>query len=135
MQNPRARFRTVALKSPDAMSRFANTGVGQGSINIDSNGLAYLSSFSGATVVWSTKTRTLVRGASNPLCAKQASTGLCRGASDALASATGKVYQTFFGSPSQNLAPHVFIYSASKFALTDSVPVGSGPISIAARTF
>ncbi len=112
-----------------------NTGVGQGSISIDANGLAYLSSFSGATMVWNTKTRAFVRGANDPLCAKRASTGLCRGASDAVPSATGKVYQTFFGSISQGLAPYVFVYNPTTFALTDSIAVGTGPISIAVRTF
>ncbi len=127
---------SIAIINPTtlAVETIANTGVGQGSISIDANGLAYLSSFSGATNVWDTKTRTFVRGASNPLCAKVGG-GACRGASNAVPSATGKVYQTFFGSTAQNLAPYVFVYSPVTFALTDSVLVGNSPISIAIRTF
>lgn len=128
---------SIAIINPTtlAVETIKNTGIGQGSISIDANGLAYLSSFSGATTVWNTKTRTFVRGESNPVCAKQASTGFCRGASDAVPSATGKVYQTFFGSTSQGLAPYVFVYNPTTFALTDSVAVGTGPISISVRTF
>ncbi|MEP6833158.1 MAG: hypothetical protein ABJB74_07170 [Gemmatimonas sp.] len=128
---------SIAIINPAtlAVETIPNTGVGQGSISIDSNGLAYLSSFSGATMVWNTKTRAFVRGASDPVCARHVTTGLCRGASDAVTSATGKVYQTFFGSTFQGLAPFVFVYSASSFALVDSVSVGVAPISIAIRTF
>lgn len=129
---------SIAIINPAtlAVEVIQSTGVGQGSISIDANGLAYLSSFSGATTVWNTRTRTFVRGASNPLCAKLASTGACRGAPYAAASPqSGKVYQTFFGSAAQGLAPYVFVYSPSTFALTDSIAVGSSPISIAIRTF
>ena len=128
---------SIAIINPTtlAVETIPNTGVGQGSISIDANGLAYLSSFSGATMVWNTKTRAFVRGATDPLCAKRASTGVCRGASDAVPSATGKIYQTFFGSTSQGLAPYVFVYNSTTFALTDSIAVGTGPISIAVRTF
>jgi len=128
---------SIAIINPAtlAVETIPNVGVGQGSISIDANGLAYLSSFSGATMVWNTKTRVLVRGASDPLCAKRAGTGLCRGASDAVPAATGKIYQTFFGSPSQGLAPYVFVYNATTFSLTDSIAVGTDPISIAVRTF
>ena len=129
---------SIAIINPTtlAVEVVQNTGIGQGSISIDANGLAYLSSFSGATTVWNTKTRTFVRGSSNPVCAKRASTAACRGASDAAPSPlTGKLYQTFFGSASQGLAPYVFVYNPSTFALTDSISVGTGPISIAIRTF
>lgn len=128
---------SIAIINPAtlAVEVVPNTGVGQGSISIDANGLAYLSSFSGATTVWNTKTKTFVRGASDPLCAKRASTGLCRGASDAVPTATGKIYQTFFGSTSQGLSPYVFVYNPTTFALSDSIAVGPGPISIAVRTF
>lgn len=128
---------TIAIVNPAtlAVEIIPNTGVGQGTISIDANGLAYLSSFSGATVVWNTKTKSFVRGTADPLCAKRSSTGLCRGASDAAPSATGKVYQTFFGSASQGLSPYVFVYNPSTFALTDSIAVGPAPISISIRTF
>ncbi|MEO7360868.1 MAG: hypothetical protein ABI120_11090, partial [Gemmatimonadaceae bacterium] len=128
---------SIAIINPAtlAVETIRNTGVGQGAISIDANGLAYLSSFSGATTVWSTKTKSFVRGTSDPLCAKRASTGLCRGAADAVPSATGKIYQAFFGSTSQGLSPYVFVYAQTTFALSDSVAVGPGPISIAIRTF
>lgn len=128
---------SIAIINPATLvvQTIPNIGIGQGSISIDANGLAYLSSFSGATMVWSTKTRAFVRGASDPVCAKRASTGLCRGASDAVPTATGKMYQTFFGSTSQGLPPYVFVYNPTTFALTDSIAVGPGPTSIAIRTF
>ncbi|MEO7997899.1 MAG: hypothetical protein ABI852_10670 [Gemmatimonadaceae bacterium] len=128
---------TIAIVNPAtfAVEVIPNIGVGQGSISIDANGLAYLSSFSGATVVWNTRTKTFVRGTADPLCAKRASTGLCRGASDATSGATGKVYQTFFGSTSQGLPPYVFVYNPTTFALSDSIAVGPAPISISIRTF
>jgi hypothetical protein len=128
---------SIAIINPNtlAVEVVPNTGVGQGSISIDANGLAYLSSFSGATTVWNTKTRTFVRGSTDPVCAKRASNNACRGAADATTSATGKLYQAFFGSTSQGLAPYVFVYNASTLTLADSVAVGAGPISIAIRTF
>lgn len=126
---------SIAIINPSTLTveTVPNTGIGQGSISIDANGLAYLSSFSGATTVWSTKTRTFVRGAADPLCAKRA--GQCRGASDAEPSASGKIYQTFFGGAAQGLAPYVFVYNPNTFALSDSIAVGSTPISISIRTF
>ena len=128
---------SIAIINPTtlAVETIQNTGVGQGSISIDANGLAYLSSFSGATTVWNTKTKSFVRGPSDPLCAKRASTGLCRGAADATPSATGKLYQAFFGSTAQGLSPYVFVYNPATFTLSDSIAVGPGPISIAVRTF
>lgn len=128
---------SIAIVNPTtlAVTVVPNTGVGMGSISIDNNGLAYLSSFSGATVVWDTKTRAFVRNETNPLCARRAANNACRGASDAVASSTGKVYQTFFGSTSQGLSPYVFVYNPSTFVLSDSISVGTGPIAIAIRTF
>lgn len=111
-----------------------NMGVGPGSISIDANGLAYISSFSSGTLVWNTKTRAFVRGPDNPVCAKLAN-GSCRGASGATTNGAGDVYQLFFGSAGQNLAPQLFVYRAGTFALADSVGVGTGPASIAIRTF
>ncbi len=112
----------------------ANVGVGAGQIFIDANGLAYISSFSGGTVVWDTKTRAFVRGADNMVCAKR-STGACRGASASTTSASGKLYQLFFGAASAGLSPYAFVFSPSTYTLTDSVAVGTGPIAIAIRTF
>lgn len=112
-----------------------NFGAGPGSISIDKSGLAYISSFSAGTLVWNTKTRAFVRGPDNPVCAKIAASGLCRGASSATASADGTVYQLFFGSSRQGLASYTFVYAPGTFALRDSVSVGTGPSSIQVRTF
>ena len=111
-----------------------NIGVGPGAIHIDAAGLAYISSYAVGTVVLNTATRSFVRGPSNPVCAKVAS-GSCRGAFAAAVNANGDVYQAFFGSTSQGLAPYIFVYRASTFVLSDSIAVGSGPAALAIRTF
>jgi hypothetical protein len=111
-----------------------NIGVGPGAISIDAVGLAYISSYASGTVVFNTATRSFVRGPSNPVCAKLA-TGNCRGAFAATTSANGDIYQAFFGSAAQGLAPYIFVYKASTFALTDSIAVGSGPAALTIRTF
>ncbi|HEY4306532.1 MAG TPA: hypothetical protein VGM82_18800 [Gemmatimonadaceae bacterium] len=112
-----------------------NMGVGAGAIFIDSNGLAYISSFSVGTIVWNTKTSAFVRGTDNPVCAKVQLTGKCRGAFAATVAPNGNIYQLFFGSSSQNLAPAAFVYEPNTFVLRDSVSVGSGPAAIQVRTF
>ncbi len=109
-------------------------GVGPGAISIDSNGLAYISSFFSGTLVWNTKTRAFVRGPDNPVCAKLAN-GSCRGAFAATTSANGTLYQLFFGSASQGLPPYAFVFKGSSFTLSDSISVGTGPSAIAIRTF
>ncbi|MDB4875970.1 MAG: hypothetical protein JWM41_2416 [Gemmatimonadetes bacterium] len=111
-----------------------NMGVGPGAITIDANGLAYISSFFYGTIVWNTKTRQFVRGPDNPVCAKLPS-GSCRGAFAATSNAAGNVYQAFFGSASQKLAPYVFVYNAGTFALTDSISAGTSPSAIQVRSF
>lgn len=111
-----------------------NIGVGPGAISIDANGLAYISSFLTGTLVWDTKTRAFVRGLDNPVCAKLAN-GSCRGAFAATTNAAGNLYQAFFGSSTQGLAPYLFVFKAGTFALTDSVSAGVGPAAIAIRTF
>jgi hypothetical protein len=111
-----------------------NMGVGAGAISIDANGLAYISAFFVGTVVWNTKTRSFARASNNLVCAKLAGGG-CRGAFAATTNAAGDVYQAFFGSSTQGLAPYVFVYRAGTFALADSISVGSGPSAIAVRTF
>jgi hypothetical protein len=129
---------SMTIVNPATMqvqATIANIGVGPGAISIDAGGLAYISSFGGATLVWDTKTRTFVRGQDNPVCAKLAATGKCRGAFAATTSSGGNVYQAFFGSSSQGLPPYVFVYKAGTFALTDSIAVGPGPAAIAIRTF
>ncbi|MDQ6612679.1 MAG: hypothetical protein M3Y64_09630 [Gemmatimonadota bacterium] len=111
-----------------------NVGIGAGQITIDANGVAYISSFSNSTIVWDTRTRAFIRGTNNVVCAKR-STGDCRGAAAAAASAGGKLYQLFFGAPAAGLSPYAFVFSATTFALTDSIAVGPGPVAIAIRTF
>lgn len=108
-------------------------GVGPGAISIDSDGLAYISGFFSGTIIWNTKTKTFVRGSDNPVCAKHQ--GFCRGAFATTASANGDVYQAFFGSPSQNLPPYVFVFSAGSYALRDSISAGVGPSSVAIKRF
>ena len=110
-------------------------GVGPGAIFIDKNGLAYISSFAGGTLVWNTKTQAFVRGVDNPICARIAATGKCRGAFAATTDNDGSVYQLFFGSSSQGLPPAAFVYAPTSFALRDSISVGSGPAAIQVRTF
>jgi hypothetical protein len=112
-------------------------GPGVGAIRIDDAGLAYLSSFGGGTVIWNTATETFVRGPDNPVCAPLTlSPGApCRGAFDATRASDGSVYQTFFGSAAESLAPYVFVYAPGTYQLVDSVAVGVGPSSIEIRTF
>jgi hypothetical protein len=112
-------------------------GPGAGSIHIDDAGLAYLSSFGGGTVVWNTATEAFVRGPDNPVCARLtlAPDTPCRGAFDATRASDGSVYQTFFGSASESLAPYVFVYTPGTYQLADSVAVGVGPAAIEIATF
>lgn len=107
-------------------------GVGAGAISIDANGLAYISGVYSGTLVWDTKSRTFVRGAGNPVCAKLPD-GSCRGAFAAATDASGDLYQAFFGSASQ--APYIFVYKPGTFTLTDSVAAGVGPSDLLIRTF
>jgi len=112
-------------------------GPGAGSIHIDDAGLAYLSSFGGGTVIWNTATEAFVRGPDNPVCARLtlAPGTPCRGAFAATRASDGSVYQTFFGSPSESLAPYVFVYAPGTYQLADSVAVGVGPAAIEIATF
>lgn len=128
---------TVTIINPQTMRAEATVGgfgPGPGSIHIDPQGLAYVSSFSTGTVVWNTRTRTFVRGPDNPLCAPLPG-GACRGAADATTDVQGNVYQAFFGSAAQNLAPQVFVYRSGDFALTDSISSVNGPTGIEVRSF
>lgn len=110
-------------------------GVGPGGITIDGNGLAYISGFYFGTIVWDTRSRQFVRGPANPVCAPIAATGQCRGAFSSALATDGTLYQAFFGSASEGLAPQVFVYTARTYALRDSVAAGSGPAEIQVRTF
>lgn len=118
-----------------APTTIGDIGVGPGAISVDDNGLAYISSFASATTVWNTKTHAFVRDATNPVCAKVAATGKCRSAFSSATSADGSLYQVFLGSPSQGLAPYVFVYAPNTFSLRDSIAVGAGPAAIQIRTF
>lgn len=128
---------SITIIDPTTMRATATVpdmGVGPGAISIDRAGLAYVSGYAFGTIVWNTRTRAFVRGSDHPVCAPVA-TGGCRGAFAATADAAGDLYQAFFGSPSDGLAPYVFVFSAGAFTLTDSVATGSGPSEIAIRTF
>lgn len=109
-------------------------GIGPGAISIDADGIAYISGFFSGTVVWDTKTRTFVRGPDDPVCARLPG-GDCRGAFAAATDASGDVYQAFFGSASNDLAPYIFVFEAGSFTLSDSIAVGTGPADIEIRTF
>ena len=128
---------SVTIINPQTMRAEATVGgfgPGPGSIHIDPQGLAYVSSFSTGTVVWNTRTRAFVRGPNNPLCAPRPD-GRCRGAADATTDVQGNVYQAFFGSAPDNLAPKVFVYRPGDFALTDSISSVNGPTGIEVRSF
>lgn len=105
--------------------------VAPGAIQIDAGGLAYISSFYVGTVIYNTATKAYVRGPNNPLCAPSPSG--CRGAFDAAVDSHGNVYQTFFGTQTQ--PGQVFIYSASTYALTDSVSAGVGLAALRIASF
>jgi hypothetical protein len=127
---------SLAIVNPATMAvvtTVPNMGIGPGAISIDASGLAYISGFFSGTLVWNTVTRTFARGADNPVCAKAG--GFCRGAAAAAASTSGNLYQVFFGSPSQNQAPYVFVFKSGSYTLSDSVSVGVGPIAINIKTF
>jgi hypothetical protein len=128
---------SLTIVNPATMAVVAtisDIGVGPGAISIDSNGLAYISSFFGGTMVWDTKSRAFLRGPSNPICAKLAAGG-CRGAFAATTNSAGDVYQAFFGDSRAGLPPYLFVYKAGTFTLTDSISVGQGPAAVAIRTF
>jgi hypothetical protein len=98
--------------------------------------LAYISGYATGTLVWNTVTRAFVRGTDNPVCARVGTiAGACRGAFAAATSATGKLYQLFFGDASHGLAPYAFVFTPNGFALSDSIPVGIGPSAIVIKAF
>jgi hypothetical protein len=107
---------------------------GSGDVHAGSDGLVYVSAFFGGTVVWDPRLPGFVRDGSQPVCAPLAGGG-CRGAFSAYAASDGSLYQTFFGSPSEGLAPQIFTYEAGTFALVDSIDSGPGPVGIEIRSF
>lgn len=128
---------TVSVINPQSLAVEATAtgfGSGPGSIVIDDDGLAYISSYSYGTIVWNTATRQFVRGPEQPLCARTAA-GACRGAADAAVASDGSVHQAHYGSSST--PSYVFRYAsrAGSFALQDSVTAGNGPLWIDVRSF
>lgn len=109
-------------------------GVGPGGVHVDAAGLVYVSGFFIGTIVWDSNTRTFLRGPDDPVCAPLSGGG-CRGAFSAATASDGTLYQTFFGSPSQGLAPWVFKYSPQSFALADSIAPGVGPVEVEIHSF
>lgn len=131
---------SVTVIDPRALTVVREVGgfiPGSGSISIDERGLMYVSAFFGGTTVYNTATRTFVRGQDNPLCApfSNAKGEGCRGAFDAVADERGRVFQLFFGSTSMELAPKVFVYAPTTFALTDSIATSAGPADLEVRRF
>ena len=128
---------SLAVIDPVTMSRVKVTGgfpAGSGDVHVDARGLVYVSAFFGGTVVWNSVTETFVRDGSDPVCAPIAGGG-CRGAFSAHTATDGSLYQVFFGSAPDGLAPQVFRYDAGTFALTDSIDTGQGPVGIEIATF
>jgi hypothetical protein len=111
-----------------------NVGVGPGGITMDDAGRAYISGFFLGTVIYDTSSRSFLRGPDDPVCAPLAD-GACRGASDAVGGADGRVYQTFFGSPADGLAPWIFVYEPPSYTLADSIEAGQGPTAIRIERF
>ncbi len=107
---------------------------GSGHVHISEDGTLFASAFFAGTVAWNTVTKAFERDASNPICAPLAGGG-CRGAFAAHTSADGSLYQTFFGSASQNLPPWIFRYAPETWALADSIPPGPGPVGLEIRSF
>lgn len=128
---------SVAVIDPMTMTRvdlLPGFPAGSGAAHVDDDGLLYVSGFFFGTVVWDTSAGAFVRDGSNPVCAPLASGG-CRGAFGTRSASDGSLYQTFFGSPSEGLAPWVFRYEAGTFALTDSIATELGPVEVEIHTF
>jgi len=128
---------TMAIIDPVAMVR---TGLveglppGSGDVHAGGDGLVYVSAFFTGTVVWDPGSESFVRGAGDPVCAPLQGGG-CRGAFGAHTAADGSLYQVFFGSPAEDLAPAIFHYEAGTFALQDSTDAGPGPVGLEIRSF
>ena len=128
---------TIAVIDPASMERIdliEDTGVGPGALTIDERGLAYVSGFFLGTVILDTADRSWVRGPDDPVCAPLSGGG-CRGAFDASAADDGRLYQAFFGSPSEGLPPWIFVYEPDTWVLTDSIPAGQGPATVRIAVF
>lgn len=128
---------TLAIIHPETLTRVGlveGFPAGSGHVHVDREGRAYVSGYFFGTVVWDSVTESFLRGPGDPVCAPLAGGG-CRGASSAYTAADGTLYQTFFGSPGQGLAPWVFRYSPERWELADSVPSGLGPTEVEIHVF
>lgn len=128
---------TLAVIDPTTLERvdlIEDVGVGAGAITVDGDGLAYISGFFLGTLVFDTVTRSWVRGTDDPVCAPLEGGG-CRGAFDAVAGEDGRLYQAFFGSAGEGLAPWIFVYDPGSWALRDSIPSGQGPTAARIAVF
>ena len=128
---------TLAIIDPGSLELVEVVGgfpAGSGSVHVSEDGTLFTSAFFTGTVAWSTGTKAFVRDASDPICAPLDGGG-CRGAFAAHTAADGSLYQTFFGSTSQNLPPWIFRYAPESWALTDSIPSGRGPVGLEIRSF
>ncbi len=128
---------TMAVIDPTTQERvdlIEDLAPGPGAITIDAQGLAYISGFFFGTLVYDTVGDVFVRGADDPVCGPIEGGG-CRGAAHAVADESGALYQAFFGSPSEGLAPLTLVYEPGTFALTDSISAGEGPAALAIQVF
>jgi hypothetical protein len=128
---------TLAIIDPvslELVELVQGAGVGPGAITVDDQGLAYISGFFLGTVIFDTASRSWIRGPEDPVCAPLSGGG-CRGAFDAVAAADGRLYQAFFGSPGEGLAPQIFVYDPGSWALSDSLPAGQGPATVRITSF
>jgi hypothetical protein len=128
---------TMAVIDPQTMTLIKlveGLAPGSGNVHVDREGLIYVSGFFFGTTVWDSSTEAFLKGPGDPVCARGPS-GFCRGASSAFTGSDGTLYQTFFGSPGEGLAPWIFQYSPGTFELTDSIPTGLGPIGMQVHTF
>jgi hypothetical protein len=128
---------SVAVINPRTMARvdlIEGFTAGSGDVHVDRSGLVYVSGFFFGTLVWNPATESFIRGPDDPVCAPLAGGG-CRGATSAFAATDGTLYQTFFGSAAQNLAPWVFQFHAGTFQLADSIASGLGPMGVEIHTF
>ncbi|NIV91985.1 hypothetical protein GWN42_04075 [candidate division KSB1 bacterium] len=97
-----------------------------GSFNINSDGVAYIASFSAGLYVFNTRTNTVVRGADNPLSATDAS-GNPLGSAGVDFDDDDNIYSVHFG---DGVTPGtVFMFNSAE-TLVDSVKVGIGPFAI-----
>lgn len=97
-----------------------------GAFNINSEGMAYIASFSAGLYAFNTRTNEVVRGGDNPLAATDAS-GNPLGSAGVDFDAEDNIYSVHFGDA---VTPGtVFVFNPAE-TLVDSVKVGIGPFAI-----